>query len=90
MCVNDLISDSVFSGAEDCGRSKYADAGEHCPIDGTCTPPAAGINVVGGMPARENEFPYQVSGYCIMFTMLFRNTDPNQKILSFHIAIPEY
>lgn len=43
-----------MADANQCGLSKYEDAGEGCPIGNPCT------NIVGGIPARENEFPYQV------------------------------
>ncbi|KAK2155598.1 hypothetical protein LSH36_236g04044 [Paralvinella palmiformis] len=46
---------AVTSGADECGKSKYDDAGEGCPIGTPCS------NVVGGMPSRENEFPFQAS-----------------------------
>lgn len=49
-----MFSVAVCLGADECGKSKYDDAGEGCPIGTPCS------NVVGGMPSRENEFPFQV------------------------------
>lgn len=51
-----------WNSTEPCGVSPYPDAGESCLFEsGPCT------NIVGGIGARENEFPYMVS--------LIRNED---------------
>ncbi|KAK2168974.1 hypothetical protein LSH36_13g25074 [Paralvinella palmiformis] len=40
-----------------CGMSPYPDAGDACPIGEPCVSP----QIVGGIIARDNEFPWQVS-----------------------------